>query len=49
MKKTFTEEEIKKIIRENRGLSPKSATYWALLYDIPAEEVAALCNRIASC
>ena len=48
MKKTFTEEEIKKVIRENPGLSPKSATYWALLYDIPTEEVAALGNRIVS-
>lgn len=42
MKSTFTEDEIKQVIRENRHLTPKSATYWALMYRIPAEEVAAL-------
>lgn len=45
MKIVFTEQEIKKVIREDRRLSPKSATFWALLYDIPAEEVAALTNH----
>jgi hypothetical protein len=42
MKSTFTEEQIKKVIREDRHLSPKSATFWALMYRIPAEEIAAL-------
>jgi hypothetical protein len=38
----FTEEEITKTIRSERRLSPKSANYWALIYRIPAAEVAAL-------
>ncbi len=42
MKTTFSEEEIKKVIRGDRRLSPKSATFWALVYGIPAEEVVAL-------
>lgn len=42
MKATFQEEEIKKVISEDRRLSPRSATYWALIYDIPADRVAAL-------
>ena len=42
MRQTFTEEDIEKVIREERRLSPKSATFWALMYGIPAQEVAAL-------
>jgi hypothetical protein len=30
------------VIRRDRRLSRKSATFWALFYDIPAGEVAAL-------
>jgi Family of unknown function (DUF6922) len=42
MKANFSREEITKVVREDHHLSPKSATYWALMYDIPAEQVAAL-------
>ena len=42
LQQVFTEEEIIKTIRSERRLSPKSANYWALIYRIPAEEVAAL-------
>lgn len=45
MKATFTAEEIRKVIREEHRLSPQSATFWALIYGIPAEEVAALASR----
>lgn len=48
MKVTFRAEEIKKVIREDRRLTPKSATYWALLYEIPSDEVAALSDLPAS-
>ena len=48
MKTTFTAEEIKKVIREDRRLSPKSATFWALIYDIPTVEVAALASHPAA-
>jgi hypothetical protein len=42
MKATFTEEDIMRVVREDRRLSPKSATFWAFLYGIPREEVTAL-------
>jgi len=42
LRATFAEEEIRRVIRTERRLSPKSATFWALVYRIPAEEVAAL-------
>ncbi len=42
MKATFAEEDIKKVVREDRRLSPRSATFWAFVYDIPVEEVTAL-------
>jgi hypothetical protein len=48
MKATFREEEIKKVISADRRLSPKSATYWALMYDIPVERVAALSHESVS-
>ena len=48
MKATFSEEEIKKAIRQDHRLSPKSATYWALIYEIPSEQVAALSHQPAS-
>ena len=49
MRTTFTEEQIKKVIREDRHLSPRSANYWALMYEIPAEEVASLSQQPAGC
>jgi len=42
LQQNFTQEEITKIIRSERRLSAKSANYWALIYDIPADQVAAL-------
>lgn len=48
MKTTFREGEIKQVIRRDHQLSPKSATYWALLYEIPTEEVAALSHQPVS-
>jgi hypothetical protein len=42
LRQNFTEQEIVKTVRADRRLSPKSATYWALIYGIPAAEVAAL-------
>ena len=42
MKATFSEEQIREVIHTDRRLSPKSATFWALIYDIAFQEVAAL-------
>ena len=38
----FSSDQISAVIRTNRRLSPKSATFWALVYRIPAGEVAVL-------
>ncbi|MCS6803662.1 MAG: hypothetical protein RMM98_17890 [Acidobacteriota bacterium] len=39
---TFSEEEIKKTLRTERRLSRRSASFWALVYQVPFAEVAAL-------
>lgn len=38
----FPEEEIRRVICSEHRLSPKSATFWALVYRIPHDQVAAL-------
>ncbi len=38
----FSAEQIKAVIRTDRRLSPKSATFWALIHGIPAADVEAL-------
>ncbi len=42
LRETFSTAEIRRVIRTERRLSPKSATFWALVYDIREDEVAAL-------
>lgn len=42
LKETFPQTEIKDVIRREQRLSRKSANFWALVYQIPPEEVAAL-------
>lgn len=42
MKAHFDEEAIKNVIRRDRRLTPRSANYWALVYQIPSHDVAAL-------
>lgn len=42
MRKTFSEAGISRVLRAEHRLTPKSATFWALIYRIPASEVAAL-------
>lgn len=42
LEEQFSEEEIKTVIRSDRRLSAKSATFWALVYQIPAHDVAVL-------
>ena len=51
MRGTFPEDEIRRIIRNERRLTPKSANFWALVYGIAGGDVAALteseANRVA--
>ena len=42
LKETFSAEEIRRVLRTERRLSRKSANFWALVYGVPPEEVAAL-------
>ena len=39
---TFSEAEIQRVLRTEKRISRKSANFWALVYGIPPEEVAAL-------
>ena len=42
LKDNFPEDQIKQVIRAERRLTRRSATFWALVYQIPTDEVAAL-------
>jgi len=42
LRQTFPEQEIRRVLCTERRLSRKSANFWALIYGIPPEEVAAL-------
>jgi hypothetical protein len=44
LRKTFTEAEIRRVLKSERRLSEKSANFWALVFRVPSREVAAL-NR----
>jgi hypothetical protein len=38
----FADDEIVRVLRSERRLTPKSANFWALVYRVPVEDVAAL-------
>jgi len=42
LQEQFSEQQIKDVIRTNRVLTPRSANYLALVYQIPAQDVTAL-------
>ena len=42
LRETFSAHEIQRVLTTERRLSPKSATFWALVYGIPIDRVAAL-------
>jgi len=42
LRQTFSEAEIRQVVRTERRLSRRSANFWALVYGIPADEAAAL-------
>ena len=42
LRQTFDESEIRRVLMTERRLSPKSANFWALVYEVPSREVAAL-------
>ena len=38
----FTRDQIRDVLRTDQRLSPRSAHFWALVFELPAGEVAAL-------
>jgi hypothetical protein len=42
MRDTFPVTEIRRVLRTEHRLTPKSANFWALIYDLPRHAVAAL-------
>ncbi len=42
MKQNFTIDEIRSVLAQFRGVSPKSAHFWSLIFDIPQEEILCL-------
>jgi hypothetical protein len=38
----FTRDEIRATLRDGHRLSPRSATFWALVFNVPIEDIAAL-------
>ena len=42
LRRTVTHEQILDVLRTDRHLTPLSANFWALLFGVPAQEVAAL-------
>jgi predicted solute-binding protein len=42
MKQTYTDDQIKEVVCKRKGLSKKSAYFWAAYYKIPKEEVRCL-------
>ncbi len=41
----FSHRQIEEVVRTERRLSARSANFWALVYRVPPEEVAALAQR----
>ncbi|MDR3626616.1 MAG: hypothetical protein P4L45_07275 [Ignavibacteriaceae bacterium] len=42
LKGCFAESEIRKIVKSDRKLSPKSANFWAIIFGIPFDDIAVL-------
>ncbi len=40
--RVFTREQIHEVLRTDRRLTSRSANFWALVFDLPVQEVAAL-------
>ncbi|HTP89113.1 MAG TPA: hypothetical protein VMJ34_19310 [Bryobacteraceae bacterium] len=42
LQQQFSDAEIRRVLSTERRLSPKSATFWGLVYDVPPDRIAAL-------
>lgn len=45
LRTTFADEDIRRVLRTEHRLSPKSATFWALVFGVPETQIAALRNQ----
>jgi hypothetical protein len=45
LKKEYSSEEIKKVVKNNKNISRKTATFWANILNIPLKEVKA-CSKL---
>lgn len=45
MNQTFARDKVVEVLRSDARLSLRSANFWALMYDVPRDEVAALAPR----
>lgn len=46
LKASFSEEQIKCVIKSKKHLSQRSSNFWAIVYGIPAGEIASLTNKV---
>ena len=42
LRRVFTTEQIQEVVRTSRRLDARSASFWALVFQVPSQEVAAL-------
>ncbi|NWG29840.1 MAG: hypothetical protein HXY48_15095 [Ignavibacteriaceae bacterium] len=48
LKANFSENQIARVIKTNKQLSKKSSNFWAIVYKIPANEIASLTNNVSA-
>jgi hypothetical protein len=48
LKANFSEIQIARVIKTNKQLSKKSSNFWAIVYKIPANEIASLTNNVSA-
>ncbi len=48
MRRNFSESDIKHVLTTTRGLSPRSANFWAIIYGVPRDQIAALIKERTS-
>ena len=46
LQQTFSSDEIRAAIREERDLSPKSANFWGVVYGAPKDQIRALDDEV---
>lgn len=42
MRETFTDDQIREVVRTDRNLTPRSANFWGILFGLPESDIVAL-------